>query len=69
MKFFLMFVSIFCLYQTGANGFLLDTITGAIGSVIDGVTSTIDTITGVGQFLWDNALNPSLQVLQESRNE
>lgn len=46
---------------------LVGSVVDTVNSGIDSVTSTINTITLVSQFLWDNALNPSLTVLQNSK--
>lgn len=58
---------------TGAITSVTNAVTGAITSVTDTISNTIDTIqTGIeiatigGQFLWDNALQPSLQILIDS---
>ena len=44
----------------------VNSVINTVSSGIDSVTSTINTVTQVGQFLWDNAVNPSLTVLQQS---
>jgi hypothetical protein len=58
MKTFLVILVALTVFHNPADAFL--------SSLIDSVTSTINTVTLAGQFLWDNALQPSLQVLQNS---
>ena len=78
MKYFIVAILALALYQAPADallGSLISGITNLVNGAIDTVnsgintiSSTIDTVTLVGQFLWDNALQPSLQVLQQSKN-
>ena len=66
-------------FQTPTDAFLSSLVSGLtnlVGSVVDTVnngvntvTSTINTVTQVGQFLWDNAVSPSLTVLQQSKKQ
>ncbi len=78
MKYLIVCLLAIAVFQTPSDAFLSSIISGLsniVGSVvdtvnngIDSVTSTINTVTMVGQFLWDNALSPSLTVLQQSKN-
>ena len=51
---------------TNVVGGVINTVTNTVNSGIDSVTNTINTVTLVSQFLWDNAISPSLTVLQQS---
>lgn len=69
MKFIILCLVALAVFQCPADAF----ITSLIGSVVDSfnsavtsVSNTVSTVSVVGQFLWDNALSPSLQVLQNS---
>jgi len=69
MKYFIVCLSVLAFAYTPANAFLsslVNSITNSIGNAVDSVTSTVNTAIIAGQFLWDNALQPSLQVLQEN---
>lgn len=66
MKYFIVCLSVLAFAYTPANAFLSSLI-NSIGNAVDSVTNTINTAIIAGQFLWDNALQPSLQVLQESK--
>jgi hypothetical protein len=78
MKYLIVCILALAVFQTPSDAFLssiVNGLTSVVGSVvntvnngIDSVTSTINTVTLVGQFLWDNALSPSLTVLQQSKN-
>lgn len=53
----------------GAANLINNGITGTtnlVNNLVTNVSNTIDVINFVGTFLWDNALQPSLTVLQES---
>jgi hypothetical protein len=58
MKAFLVIFVALVVFHNPADAF--------ISSLINNVSNTINTVTLAGQFLWDNALQPSLQVLQNS---
>jgi len=76
MKYLIVCLLAIAVFQTPSDAFLSSIISGltnVVGSVvntvnngIDSITSTINTVTMVGQFLWDNALSPSLTVLQQN---
>ena len=77
MKYILVALVALAVFQAPTDAFLGSLISGvtnlvngaidAVNSGISTISSTIDTVTFVGQFLWDNALQPSLQVLQQSK--
>jgi hypothetical protein len=76
MKYLIVCLLAVAVFQTPSDAFLssiisgltsvVDSVVNTVNNGIDSVTSTINTVTMVGQFLWDNALNPSLTVLQQS---
>ena len=77
MKYIFVALVALAVFQAPTDAFLsslvngvTNLVNGAINTVNNGIntiSSTIDTVTFVGQFLWDNALQPSLQVLQQSK--
>ena len=76
MKYLIVCLLAIAVFQTPSDAFLssiisgltsvVDSVVNTVNNGIDSVTSTINTVTMVGQFLWDNALSPSLTVLQQS---
>lgn len=38
-----------------------------ISTIVDVVTTTVDTVVTVGTFLWDNVVEPTIDVLVESK--
>ncbi|RNA28923.1 hypothetical protein BpHYR1_004669 [Brachionus plicatilis] len=69
MKTFILCLSLFALTFSPSNAFLsgiVDSISGSVNNAVDSISNTINTALLAGEFLWDNALQPSLQVLQEN---
>ena len=70
MKYIIVCLLAIALFQTPTEAFLssiVNGLTNIVSNGIDSITNTINTVTTVGQFLWDNALSPSLTVLQQSK--
>lgn len=71
MKTLILCLSVFAVALSPSNAFLsgiIDSISGTINNTIDSFSNTINTVLLAGEFLWDNAIQPSLQVLQESNS-
>lgn len=69
MKTLILCLSVFAVAFNPSNAFLsgiIDSVTSSLNNAVDSISSTINTVVLAGEFLWDNALQPSLQVLQES---
>jgi len=73
MKYLIVCLLVLSVFQTRPSdafiSSLISGLTNIVSNGIDSVTSTINTVTQVGQFLWDNAVAPSLTVLQQSNDE
>ncbi|CAF0830550.1 unnamed protein product [Brachionus calyciflorus] len=69
MKYFIACLSVLVFAYSPANAFIsnfINNISDTLNNAVNTVTSTVNTAVIAGQFLWDNALQPSLQVLQEN---
>ena len=70
MKYFTLCLLVLSLSQGKTNAFISNIISGAVGHVnntINTVTNAADLASLGGQFLWDNSLKPTLDVLQNSK--
>ena len=78
MKYIIVCLVALALFQSPTEAFLgslldglnsiVDSVISSVNNGIDSVTNTINTVTLASQFIWDNAISPSLTVLQQSKS-
>lgn len=65
MKYVIVVLAALAIFSTPSEA-LFSSVVNSISNVVNTVSNTVNTAVVAGQFLWDNALSPSLQVLQNS---